>query len=152
MLGRRVGNGLPEPQKKGGPAGEGFEERDRELKRQQANNYKRRTRVVDMEPLAMGQRVWVKEAEGVQGREGIVLSEARGPRSYWVEIGGKRQRRNRKHLRKLGEVREGGLQRRRERRLLVWRRKGRSHLIVRIVGGRMGRTVIGRRRTRRVGQ
>lgn len=47
-----------------------------------------------MERLKVVQRVWVKEPERVQGRKGVLVSQARGPRSYRVEIGADDSRRS----------------------------------------------------------
>jgi transposase InsO family protein len=112
MLGRNIRSGLPRREEPKSLTQ--FRKRDGRLKECQRLDFDRRKRAMDLADLRVGQRVWVKEDNGRDGREGRILGKAAQPRSYWVEVGGTRLRRTRIHLRPLPdggadtEGREGG--------------------------------------------
>lgn len=70
------------------------ERADREDKREKWNS---KHRAKPLSELSPGQLVWVK-APTDDGMEGVVLYRDVHPESYWVEVGRKKFRRNRKHL------------------------------------------------------
>jgi hypothetical protein len=74
-----------------------FEEKERKSKAEAADNWNRKYRAKDLDELEIGSRVWVK-SPGDRGREGRVVRKDCNPESYWVSVGMREVRRNRKHL------------------------------------------------------
>ena len=99
LMGRRLKTDVPQVRQllvPNWPHLEGFEEKDKQLKLQQKENYDRRHRVRPLPPLLEDTPVWVN----TQGRQtpGRVVTTAATPRSYIVDTSTGHVRRNRQHI------------------------------------------------------
>ena len=73
-----------------------FPENDSKFKEKQRQYYDNRHRVHSQDKLSEGTPVWIKTDK--QQTQGTVHSDAKTPRSYWVDSPSGNLRRNRRHL------------------------------------------------------